>query len=201
MRDSAAFALLLTDGYFTHNVRHEVVCAVALKKPLVVLHDAGCGLAVDSLLDQAAALADPGVIAGKKLRHLDAAGAAELKARAMAAPVIAFHRDARQVAEAAPALLAALAAVGGGAQPPLPPLAPRPFKLRAPRPAPGACDALIVSAGDAALQALYIAEAARGACGARAPAIEVLPPACGADAAEAAVARAGAVVLVLSRDA
>ena len=57
VRASAAFALLLTDGYFTHNVRHEVACAVALKKPLVVLHDVGCGLAVGALLDQAAALA------------------------------------------------------------------------------------------------------------------------------------------------
>ena len=40
VRASAAFVVVLTDGYFTHNVRHEVACAVAAGKRVVVLHDA-----------------------------------------------------------------------------------------------------------------------------------------------------------------
>jgi WD40 repeat protein len=198
VRASAAFVVVLTDGYFTHNVRHEVACAVAAGKRVVVLHDAACGRGVEALLDQAAALVDPAVIAGKGLRHLDAAGAAEFKARALAGPAIPFYRDARLVTDAAPALAAALAA---GVVAPPPPALQKPFKVRALRPAVGDCDALFVAAGDAALQALYLAEAAKGACGARSLVADVLPPGGGADAAEAAVARAGAVVLVLSSDA
>ena len=94
VRASSAFVVVLTDGYFTHNVRHEVACAVAAGKRVVVLHDVACGRRVEALLDQASALADPAVIAGKKLRHLDAAGAAEFKARALSSTVIEFHRDA-----------------------------------------------------------------------------------------------------------
>ena len=99
MRASAAFVVVLTDGYFTHNVRHEAACAVAAGKRVVVLHDVDCGRGVETLLDQASALADPAVIEGKGLRHLDAANAAEFKARALVGPVFPFYRDARLVTE------------------------------------------------------------------------------------------------------
>ena len=182
VRASSAFVVVLTDGYFTHNVRHEVACAVAAGKRVVVLHDVDCGRGVEALLDQAAALADPAVIAGKGLRHLDAAGATAFKARALAGSVIPFYRDARLVTEVAPALAAALAA--GVAAPP-PPALQKPFKVRGLRPALGDCDALFVAAGDAVLQALYLAEAAKGACGARPLVAEALLTGGGAVGAEA----------------
>ena len=209
VRDADFFVCIIADGYFTPNVRHEVACAVAMKKPLIILFDVG-GPPLAVVLDQAAALLDPSVAASRGLRHLDAQGAADFKARALGVPVIEFRRDATLVTEAAPELLRALGGEASGARSgalsgattstlDASKVVPRPFRMRALRPLPGSCDALIVAAGDAALQALYIAEVARGACGKRALVIDVLL--CGvAGPADAVVASASVVVLVLSHD-
>ena len=197
VRDAGAFVFFATDGCFTYNVRHEVACAVAMKKPVIVLHDAD-GPPLAAVLEQAATLLDAPAAASRALRHLDALGAAEFKSRALEGPVIEFRRDATLVSETSPALLRALGGPISGVLD-VSRIAARPFKMRALRPLPGCCDALVVAAGDATLQALYIAEAARGACGKRALVVSVLKSGDAGDAIDA-VSQAGAVILVLSRE-
>jgi hypothetical protein len=126
VRDAGAFVFFSTDGCFTPNVRHEVACAVAMKKPLILLHDAD-GPPLATVLEQAATLLDASVAASRALRHLDALGAAEFKSRALEGPVIEFRRDATLVSEASPALLRALGGlVSGGLDASR--IAPRPSK-------------------------------------------------------------------------
>lgn len=61
VRDADVFVLFATDGCFTPNVRHEVACAVDMKKPLIVLRDAD-GPPLDAVLEQACALLDRRVV-------------------------------------------------------------------------------------------------------------------------------------------
>jgi hypothetical protein len=193
VRDADAFVLLATDGCFTYNVRHEVACAVAMKKPLIVLRDAG-GPPLDAMLEQACALLDAAGATARGLHHFDVADAAEFKARALDSSVIEFHRDARIVTETVPALIRALGISEAAA------VLPRPYIMCAPRPLPDCSDALIVAAGSAALQALYIAELTRNACTQRALVISLLSQGSSADVVAEAVGRTNTVILVLSRD-
>ena len=119
---SRAFVFLATNGALRRpNVRHEVACAAAGGKRVIVLLEAG-GPSLDELLAQAEGYvqADPAGDASAGRMHLDAAGMAAFAAAARAA-CIPFHRDARLVSECVPALVAALEGGAGGAPPPPPP--------------------------------------------------------------------------------
>lgn len=195
---SSAFVFIATDGALRKpNVRHEVACAVAAGVRLLLLHD-NDGPPPDVLLAQGSeplsAAAAATVASTPGLVNLTPAAAAAFAAAALAAPRFAFRRDASLAEVVAPALLAALG----------PPLdaatctAPPPFRMRALRPAVGACDALFVAAPQGHMQALLLAALARGACASRALSCEVLRADAGEADAAAAVARAGAVVFVLT---
>ncbi len=128
------------------------------------------------------------------LAALAALAVLEAEARAAAA-----EAAAAAAGKASPA--AGTAANSAAALPvrlPAAPLCP-PYRMRTLRPPAGHCDVLLVAGASGLLQALYLAEALRMGCSARALEVRVLPPGSTEAASTSAVRCAGAVVLVLSK--
>jgi hypothetical protein len=192
-----AFVFFATDGALLKpNVRHEVACAVASNKRVIILFDKE-GPPLEVIFAQggsywaplaASTPPPPGVGAhtrdaeGRRLLSPDALSTFQTNCLA----TIGFFRDTRMLTEALPTLVAELL--------PLPP-----WRLIQPTPLGFSSDCLLVSASDGAMHTLYVfAGLARARCGL---ALAVLPPRTPADVAATAAHRARAVVAVLTVDA
>jgi hypothetical protein len=96
---AGAFVLLATEGALTRpNVRHELACAVAGRRRLVILRERR-GPPLEALLGELDVAGDAAGDAAAGRRHLDGAGVAAFKAAAREAVGIEFERSEEHTSE------------------------------------------------------------------------------------------------------